>query len=120
MVDEERYPPCYETDAVNLFRKKNLKAQEAMRQQGIEFHRHYAAATACSPSRASFFTGQYPSLHGVTQTPGAAKGPFDPDVFWLDASSVPTMGDYFRATGYRTFYRHQEKDVRSPAFRRQA
>jgi len=105
MVDEERYPPCYETDAVRIFGKKNFKAQEAMRKQGIEFHRHYAASTACSPSRASFFTGQYPSLHGVTQTPGAAKGSFDPDVFWLDASSVPTMGDYFRAGGYRTFYK---------------
>ena len=105
MVDEERYPPSYETEAVKLFRKKNLKAQEAMRKEGIEFHRHYAAATACSPSRASFYTGQYPSLHGVTQTTGAAKGSFDPDVFWLDASSVPTMGDYFRAAGYRTFYK---------------
>lgn len=105
MVDEERYPPCYETEGVKVFRKKNFKAQEAMRKQGIEFHSHYAASTACSPSRASFFTGQYPSLHGVSQTPGAAKGSFDPDVFWLDSNSVPTMGDYFRAAGYRTFYK---------------
>ncbi|HST21784.1 MAG TPA: sulfatase-like hydrolase/transferase [Blastocatellia bacterium] len=105
MVDEERYPPSYETEGVKLFRKKNLKSQEAMRKQGIEFHRHYAAATACTPSRASLFTGQYPSLHGVSQTTGAAKGSFDPDVFWLDANSVPTMGDYFRAGGYRTFYK---------------
>lgn len=105
MVDEERYPPCYETESVRIYRMKNFKAQEAMRKEGMEFHRHYAGATACSPSRASFYTGQYPSLHGVTQTPGAAKGSFDPDVFWLDASSVPTMGDYFRAAGYRTFYK---------------
>ncbi|HKY05848.1 MAG TPA: hypothetical protein VJQ56_13210 [Blastocatellia bacterium] len=28
MVDEERYPPVYETEGVKLFRKKNLKAQE--------------------------------------------------------------------------------------------
>ncbi len=105
MVDEERYPPCYETDALKAFRIKNFKAQETMRQQGIEFHRHYAASTACVPSRASIFTGQYPSLHGVTQTTGAAKGSFDPDVFWLDANAVPTMGDYFRTAGYRTFYK---------------
>jgi len=26
-------------------------------------------------------------------------------MFWLDPNSVPTMGDYFRAGGYRTFYR---------------
>lgn len=105
MVDEERYPPVYETPAIKLFRKKNLKAQEWLRECGIEFHRHYAAATACSPSRASLFTGQYPSLHGVTQTTGTAKNPFDPDVFWLDANTAPTMGDYFRAGGYRTFYK---------------
>ncbi|MCI0489832.1 MAG: sulfatase-like hydrolase/transferase [Blastocatellia bacterium] len=105
MVDEERYPPVYETHATKLFRKKNLKAQEWLRQYGMEFHRHYAAATACSPSRASLFTGQYPSLHGVTQTTGTAKAPSDPDVFWLDANTVPTMGDYFRAGGYRTFYK---------------
>jgi len=105
MVDEERYPPVYETDAIKLFRKKNLKAQEWLHECGMEFHRHYAAATACSPSRASLFTGQYSSLHGVTQTTGTAKNPFDPDVFWLDANTLPTMGDYFRAGGYRTFYK---------------
>ena len=34
---------------------------------------HYPMATACAPSRASLLTGQYPSLHGVTQTDGLAK-----------------------------------------------
>jgi arylsulfatase A-like enzyme len=60
---------------------------------------------ACSPSRASLYTGHYPSLHGVTNTTGAAKDSFDPDVFWLDPNSVPTLGDYFRAAGYRTFWK---------------
>jgi len=49
------------------------------------------------PGRASLYTGHYPSLHGVTQTTGAAKESFDPDIFWLDPNGVPTMGDYFRA-----------------------
>ena len=30
-------------------------------------------SAACAPSRASILTGQYPSLHGVTQTDGLAK-----------------------------------------------
>jgi arylsulfatase A-like enzyme len=106
MVDEERYPSAiYETDEIRAWRKAEFKAQDALRQTGIEFHRHYAGATACSPSRTTLFTGQYPSLHGVTQTTGAAKGSFDSDMFWLDPNTVPTMGDYFRAGGYRTFYK---------------
>lgn len=105
MVDEERYPTVYETDEIRAWRKAEFKAQDALRQTGIEFHRHYVGATACSPSRTTIFTGQYPSLHGVTQTTGTAKGSFDSDVFWLDPSTVPTMGDYFRAGGYRTFYK---------------
>ena len=105
MVDEERYPVAYETDEIRAWRKAEFKAQDALRQSGMEFHRHYAGATACSPSRATIFTGQYPSLHGVTQTTGTAKSSFDSDVFWLDPNTVPTMGDYFRAGGYRTFYK---------------
>lgn len=105
MVDQQRYPVCYETPEVRKFLKTELKAEEEIRAKGIEFHRHYAAATACTPSRASLFTGQYPSLHGVSQTSGAAKSAFDADMFWLDPNTVPTMGDYFRAGGYRTFYK---------------
>lgn len=104
MVDEERYPPVYENDALKAWRLRYLKAQDVLRETGVEFRRHYAASTACCPSRSSIFTGQYPSLHGVTQTPGAAKQSYDPGMFWLDPNTVPTLGDYFRAAGYRTFY----------------
>ncbi len=105
MVDEERFPSVYETKELQEWRKENLVAQELLRKNGMEFLNHYAGSTACSPSRATLYTGQYPSLHGVTQTPGAAKGSFDPDVFWLDPNTVPTMGDYFRAAGYDTFWK---------------
>jgi choline-sulfatase len=105
MVDEMRYPPIYESMATKDFRQQYLLTQNLLRQHGVEFHRHYAASVACSPSRASIYTGHYPSLHGVTQTTGAAKEAFDPDVFWLDPNSVPTFGDYFRAAGYSTFWK---------------
>ncbi|MEW6735187.1 MAG: sulfatase-like hydrolase/transferase [Acidobacteriota bacterium] len=105
MVDEERYPVCYETDAVKEYCNKYLIAQNLIRKTGIEFHRHYVASTACTPSRTSFFTGQYPSLHGVTQTDGLAKSAYDADMYWLDPNTVPTLGDYFRTAGYRTFYK---------------
>ena len=105
MTDEERYPPPYESDAVKSFRKSHLTARESIRSNGVEFHRHYAGSTACTPSRATLFTGQYPSLHGVSSTDGAAKLATDPGMNWLDPDSVPTLGDWFRAGGYDTHYR---------------
>ncbi len=105
MTDEERYPPPYETEAVARFRREQLGARESLRAGGLEFHRHYAGSTACTPSRATLFTGQYPSLHGVSQTDGLAKRHTDPDMQWLDPDGVPTLGDWFRAGGYRTQYR---------------
>jgi arylsulfatase A-like enzyme len=105
MTDEERYPPPYETDEVRTFRREQLTARESIRSRGLEFHRHYAGSTACTPSRATLFTGQYPSLHGVTSTDGTAKQSSDPGMHWLGPDSVPTLGDWFRAAGYRTHYR---------------
>lgn len=104
-TDEERYPPVYEEEALRKLRRDHLHGVSALRENSLEMHRHYAASTACSPSRACIYTGQYPSLHGVSQTSGMAKQWYDPDMFYLDPNTVPTMGDYFRAGGYRTFYR---------------
>ncbi|MGI8792246.1 MAG: sulfatase-like hydrolase/transferase, partial [Acidimicrobiales bacterium] len=105
LTDQERYPPAYEGDEVTRFRRERLGARERLRAHSIEMHSHYTASTACQPSRTSLFTGQYPSLHGVTQTNGLAKLANDPAATYLDPDTVPTMGDWFRAAGYRTFYR---------------
>ncbi|WP_206995628.1 sulfatase-like hydrolase/transferase [Trinickia mobilis] len=105
MCDEDRFPPSYESRQTQAFRQTYLSTQNLLRRNGVDFQRHYAASVACSPSRTSIYTGQYPSLHGVSQTTGAAKESFDPDMFWLDPNSVPTLGDYFRAAGYATYWR---------------
>lgn len=105
MTDEERYPPPYEDESVREFRRTSLPARESLRNEGVELHRHYAGSTACVPSRATLFTGQYPSLHGVTSTDGLAKNAYDPGMRWLDPATVPTLGDWFRAGGYTTHYR---------------
>src|SRR5690242_4458717 len=102
MTDEERYPPPYESDAIARFRRDRLPTRARLRDGGLELHRHYTGSTACAPSRATLFTGQYPSLHGVSQTDGTAKRTTDPAMSWLDPSSVPTLGDWFRAGGYET------------------
>lgn len=105
MVDEMRYAPVYETQAMERWRRKSLKNINNLRRRGFEFNNHHVMSVACAPSRASIFTGQYPSLHGVSQTSGAAKSSIEEDMYWLDPASVPTMGHYFRAAGYETLYK---------------
>lgn len=105
MVDELRYPAVYDGPHLREWMEQNLPAQKKLRERGVEFHRHYAQSTACAPSRTSLFTGQYPTLHGVSQTDGMGKTAFDPGMSWLDPNTVPTMGDWFRAAGYQTHYR---------------
>lgn len=105
MVDEQRYPASYDGPVLRRWMDENLRAQKLLRERGVEFHRHYAQSTACAPSRTSLFTGQYPTLHGVSQTDGIGKSAFDPGMAWLDPDTVPTMGDWFRAAGYDTYYK---------------
>ncbi|MBB4664592.1 choline-sulfatase [Conexibacter arvalis] len=105
MADEYRFPPAYESAATRAFRSRHLTAEETLRDSGLEFNSHYIMTAACAPSRTSFFTGQYPPLHGVSQTDGIAKGAADSDMHWLDPDTVPTLGDYFRAGGYETYYK---------------
>jgi arylsulfatase A-like enzyme len=105
LVDEQRYPPVYENRDLKEWRAHNLVTQELLRTNGLEFNRHYIGSAACCPSRATLFTGHYPSLHGVSQTNGIAKEASDPDMFWLNRNTVPTMGHYFREAGYQTYYK---------------
>jgi len=105
IVDEQRFPTVYEDEPLKKWCKENLKTQEILRKNGFEFLNHYVGSTACSPSRATLYTGQYPSLHGLTKTIGGAAESFEPDVFWLDPNTVPTFGDYFRHGGYKTFWK---------------
>ena len=105
MIDEQRQPVPFESRALGVWRKQNLKGQQALMANGTEFMNHQIMSSACAPSRASFWTGQYPSLHGVTQTTGAAKSALEEDTYWLTPNTVPTMGNYFRAAGYETWYR---------------
>jgi arylsulfatase A-like enzyme len=105
LTDQMRRPPAYESAELARWRADSMPGVERLRREGVSFAHHYTMATACAPSRASLLTGQYPSLHGVTQTDGLAKTADGPDVFWLAPGMVPTLGDWFRAGGYRTFYK---------------
>jgi hypothetical protein len=101
LTDQQRYPPPYDSAELEEFRRKHLPGVERLRQNGVSFRHHYPMTTACAPSRASLLTGQYPSLHGVTQTDGLAKNADSDGMFWLAPDTVPTLGDWFRAGGRR-------------------
>ncbi len=105
LTDQLRYPPAYESEELAAYRRESMPGQEGLRRTGTSFTRHYPMSAACAPSRASLLTGQYPSLHGVTQTDGLDKNADSEDMFWLAPDKVPTMGDWFRAGGYRTFFK---------------
>lgn len=104
LVDELRYPVVYETPDLQQWSQQNLTTMNFLRNNGVNFINHYVGATACTASRATLFTGQYPTLHGVSQTDGAAKSASDSTMYWLSPNSVPTAGNIFLAGQYNTYY----------------
>lgn len=104
MTDEERAAPPYETGPVSAWRDRTLSGRKWFDEHGVSFVRHYTGSLACVPSRPTIFTGQYPDLHGVTQTDGIGKAFDDSRLRWLRRGEVPTLGNWFRAAGYDTHY----------------
>lgn len=104
MTDEERAVPPYESDSVLAWRNRVLTGRKWFEDNGISFTHHYTGSLACVPSRPTIFTGQYPDLHGVTQTDGIGKTAEDSRMRWLRPGEVPTLGNWFRAAGYDTHY----------------
>jgi choline-sulfatase len=105
MVDEQRAQVPYESLELLAWRAQHLPTQNALMRNGVSLTKHSIASCACVPSRTSLFTGQYPSLHGCSATDGGGKSAIEEDMFWLQPNTLPTMGNYFRAAGYRTVYK---------------
>jgi choline-sulfatase len=47
----------------------HMPTMKRLQESGVTFTNNFPAATACAPSRASFLTGVYPTVHGCTDTP---------------------------------------------------
>ncbi|MEZ5279112.1 MAG: sulfatase-like hydrolase/transferase [Acidimicrobiales bacterium] len=103
MTDEERAAPPYENDELTQWRR-SLAGAAWFDDNAVSFVRHYTGSLACVPSRPTLFTGQYPDLHGVTQTDGLGKMADDSRMRWMRPHEVPTLGNWFRAAGYDTHY----------------
>ena len=104
MTDEERAAPPYEDADVAEWRRNVLTGSAWFDEHAVNFGRHYTGSLACVPSRPTIFTGQYPDVHGVTQTDGLGKMHDDTRLRWLPPGEVPTLGHWFRAAGYDTHY----------------
>jgi arylsulfatase A-like enzyme len=75
-----------------------------LRDNAVVLRNHTIAASACTPSRAVIYTGQYGTKTGVTQTDGLFKSGDSPNFPWLEAGGIPTLGTWLRAAGYSTHY----------------
>ena len=104
MTDQERAAPPYEPAELRQWRERVLTGTKWFDDNGVSFQRHYTGSLACVPSRPTLFTGQYPDVHGVTQTNGLGKMADDSRLRWLPEGEVPTLGHWFRAGGYDTHY----------------
>ena len=83
MTDEERAAPPYESDELADWRRRQLPGERWFADHAVSFDRHYTGSLACVPSRPTLFTGQYPDVHGVTQTDGLGKTADDSRLRWL-------------------------------------
>jgi arylsulfatase A-like enzyme len=70
----------------------------------VVLRNHTIAASACTPSRAVIYTGQYGTRTGVTQTDGLFKNGDSANFPWLEADGIPTLGVWMREAGYTTHY----------------
>ena len=75
-----------------------------LRQNAVALRNHTIGASACTPSRAVIYTGQYGTKTGVTQTDGVFKDGDSANFPWLDIGGIPTLGTWMRAAGYSTHY----------------
>ena len=86
-----------------MFRRRE-PLHERLAREGVRLTDFYSSAPYCAPTRAALQTGRYQFRSGLTLNPLPAADPAGrPE---LDSIGLPpeeiTLGDAFRAAGYRT------------------
>src|SRR3989344_3099616 len=72
------------------YRKKTTPNIDKLAEHGVLFENAFSASGWTPPSHASFFTGNYPSRHGVLK----------PNLY-LDPSNI-TLAEVLKSNGYKT------------------
>jgi arylsulfatase A-like enzyme len=74
-----------------------LPAMQALAARGVTFSNHFISSAQCSPSRASFLTGQPPQVTGVID---------QMQFSWVHSlkPDMPNMGSVLKSMGYKTAY----------------
>ncbi len=75
-----------------------------LRRNAVVLRNHMIAASACTPSRAVIYTGQYGTRTGRHPDRRLFKNGDAPNFPWLDADGIPTLGTWMRHAGYTTHY----------------
>ena len=108
ITDQERYPMHWPEG----WAREHLRNRERLARHGLTFRRAFCAASMCSPSRASIFTGVYPPEHGVTEVLqfGEDEPEISQDTLQPTRQNLATL---LRSAGYDVQYRgkwHMSKD----------
>ncbi|MBU3673995.1 MAG: sulfatase [Solirubrobacteraceae bacterium] len=82
VITDQQRPPMHWGDVDQEWLDRLTPADAELRRTGLTFDRAYTATAMCSPSRASFLTGTYPSRHGVTLT-------LTEERVWSDPKNLP-------------------------------
>lgn len=92
---------------------ERLSSRSRLMRHGVSFENAVCNTSMCSPSRATFFTGQMPAQHGVTDTL-TENGPVSATETELSAE-IPNLATMLRDAGYDVHYRGKWHMSKGPA-----
>ncbi len=89
----------YRWDMAPPYKRAKTPNLDKIAEKGLAFDMAFCPSPHCCPSRATFFTGLYPSEHGVWNNVSVgnalSRGLFD---------DIPFFSDYLKRAGYDLFY----------------
>jgi len=114
MTDQERVPMHWPDG----WAAANLPNRARLARRGLTFTNAFCAASMCSPSRATIFTGVYPAEHGVTEVLQDGTSAAAVAQHTLQPSRK-NLADLLASAGYDVQYRgkwHMSKDPSGTMF----